>query len=52
MDREINIIPFSIFWIVVIFIILCAKFNTVNINLNKIENNTKEIIDILKNGDV
>lgn len=52
MEIEKNIRFLIILWITVMFIILNTKYTNISRKLDKIENNQKEIIEILRNGDV
>lgn len=52
MQIEKNIRVLIIVWVTVMFIILNTKYTNISRKLDKIEKNQKEIIEILRNGDV
>lgn len=52
MEIEKNFRFLIILWLTLMFIILNTKFTNINRKLDKIENNTKQIIEYLNKGDV
>jgi len=51
MEIEKNIRMLIILWVTVMFIILNTKYTNISSKLDKIENNTKQIIEYLNKGD-
>jgi hypothetical protein len=52
MEIEKNIRMLIIIWVTVMFIILNTKYTNISRKLDRIENNTKQIIEYLNKGDV
>jgi hypothetical protein len=52
MDKDNRIIFIIVIWAIVIILNLTTKNTILTRRLDKIENNQKEIIEILKKGDV
>jgi hypothetical protein len=52
MNKEYNLIPIIVIWALVIILNIWTSRAMLSRRLDKIENNQKEIIEILRNGDV